>query len=195
MSIGMVALLLVVARLVWRRVAPLPDWSPALSTRERKLEHRLEQLLYLVMVVKPVSGYVLAMADGQGIDFFFAESRAGGARAMRLDQAAPRHRFRQSGRAACPTQHRPGHSDRIVRVPCASGRRTSRRNQLSTPPALSAAPLAREHQTRCARQVGDHHRARGGDARAGEGPPLVRACRAARRLPCASRQTHVRTEA
>ena len=24
------------------------------------------------MVVKPVSGYVLAMADGQGIDFFFA---------------------------------------------------------------------------------------------------------------------------
>jgi cytochrome b561 len=69
-SIGLVALLVAVARLAARRSGRLPDWAPSLSARERAFIHRAEQVLYAAMFVMPVSGFLYVMAGGYGVNLF-----------------------------------------------------------------------------------------------------------------------------
>lgn len=69
-TLGLIVLILAAVRIWWRRRAPLPAWAPGLSIRERTLAHRTEQVMYAVMIVKPVSGYVLAGAAGHEINLF-----------------------------------------------------------------------------------------------------------------------------
>lgn len=69
-SIGLVALLVAVLRLLARRQGRLPDWAPTLSGRERAFVHRAEQVLYTAMFVMPVSGFLYVMAGGYGVDLF-----------------------------------------------------------------------------------------------------------------------------
>jgi cytochrome b561 len=69
-SIGLVALVVAVLRLLARRQGRLPDWAPTLSERERRFVHRVEQLLYAAMFVMPVSGYLYVMAGGYGVRLF-----------------------------------------------------------------------------------------------------------------------------
>ena len=69
-SIGLLALVVAVLRLLARRQGRLPDWAPTLSERERRFVHRAEQLLYTAMFVMPVSGYVYVMAGGYGVNLF-----------------------------------------------------------------------------------------------------------------------------
>ena len=69
-SIGLVALLVAVVRLLARRSGQLPDWAPALSGRERSFIHRAEQVLYTAMFVMPVSGFLYVMAGGYGVTLF-----------------------------------------------------------------------------------------------------------------------------
>ena len=69
-SIGLVLLLLVVARLIWRRTTPLPEWHPALTEVERIIVHRVECALYWLLFVLPVSGYLFVMAGGYGVRLF-----------------------------------------------------------------------------------------------------------------------------
>lgn len=69
-TLGLVVLVLAVVRVGWRRRSALPPWAPGLSVREQQLAHRTEQVMYLVMFVKPISGYVLAGAAGHEIDLF-----------------------------------------------------------------------------------------------------------------------------
>jgi cytochrome b561 len=69
-SIGLVALVVAVLRLLARRQGRLPDWAPTLSERERRFVHRAEQLLYAAMFVMPVSGYLFVMAGGYGVRLF-----------------------------------------------------------------------------------------------------------------------------
>ncbi len=69
-TVGMVVFLLALVRIWWRRTTPLPSWSPGLSDRERTLAHRTEQVMYFVMLAKPISGFVLAGAAGYKIDLF-----------------------------------------------------------------------------------------------------------------------------
>ncbi len=68
-SIGMMVLLLVVPRLLWRLRNPV---APALGLTV--LEARLSELthwaLYAVMLLIPLSGYLFASAQGQHLDFF-----------------------------------------------------------------------------------------------------------------------------
>jgi cytochrome b561 len=71
-SLGLVALILAVARLINRRVGELPPWSPSLSGLERKLIHHVEPLLYGSMLIMPLSGYVYCMAGGYGVTLFGA---------------------------------------------------------------------------------------------------------------------------
>lgn len=73
-TIGLIVLILAVARIVWRAKTPLPSWAPGLSPRERTLAHRTEQVMYVVMIAKPVSGYVLSGSAGHRIDLFGAIS-------------------------------------------------------------------------------------------------------------------------
>ncbi|MGE0312590.1 MAG: cytochrome b [Lautropia sp.] len=69
-SIGLVVLLLTVARLSWRLATPMPDWSPVLEEGERRMSAWLERLLYLALLVAPLSGFVFVMAGGYGIKLF-----------------------------------------------------------------------------------------------------------------------------
>ena len=69
-SIGLVALLVAVVRLLARRSGQLPPWAPTLSAGERKFIHRAEQVLYAAMFVMPVSGFLYVMAGGYGVNLF-----------------------------------------------------------------------------------------------------------------------------
>ena len=69
-SIGLIALVVAVCRLLARRSGQLPDWAPGLSAGERKFVHRAEQVLYAAMFVMPISGYLYVMAGGYGVNLF-----------------------------------------------------------------------------------------------------------------------------
>lgn len=69
-SLGLVILLLVVGRILNRKVGQLPAWAPALSSVEKIIIHRAEQLLYTAMLVMPLSGLLFVMAGDYGIVLF-----------------------------------------------------------------------------------------------------------------------------
>ncbi|MEN0001491.1 MAG: cytochrome b [Pseudomonadota bacterium] len=69
-SIGLVALLIAVLRIINRSVGSLPNWAPTLGSREKVFIHRAEQVLYLAMFVMPVSGYIYVMAGDFGVLLF-----------------------------------------------------------------------------------------------------------------------------
>lgn len=69
-TLGVFVFVLALARIIVRRSAPMPSWSPGLSTGERTLAHRTEQVMYAVMLLKPISGYILAGKAGYNIDLF-----------------------------------------------------------------------------------------------------------------------------
>lgn len=69
-TLGLFVFVLAVTRIIVRRSTPMPSWSPALSPAERTLAHRTEQVLYAVMILKPLSGYVMAGKAGYNIDLF-----------------------------------------------------------------------------------------------------------------------------
>jgi cytochrome b561 len=69
-SIGLLALVVVVLRLLARKSGELPAWAPTLTMHERRFVHRAEQLLYTAMFVMPVSGFLYVMAGGYGVNLF-----------------------------------------------------------------------------------------------------------------------------
>lgn len=71
-SLGLVALVLAVVRLVNRHWGDLPPWAPELSPLEQKVIHNVEPLLYAAMLVMPLSGFVFCMAGGYGVTLFGA---------------------------------------------------------------------------------------------------------------------------
>lgn len=69
-SIGLVALVIAIFRILNRYIGQLPSWAPTLSNSEKKVIHRMEQVLYTAMFVMPVSGYIYVMAGGFGVKLF-----------------------------------------------------------------------------------------------------------------------------
>ncbi len=69
-SLGLVALVVAVARLINRQMGELPPWAPTLSEGERRFVHRAEQLLYLAMFVMPISGWLYVMWGDYGVRLF-----------------------------------------------------------------------------------------------------------------------------
>lgn len=69
-SIGLLLLILALARWIWRKTTPLPDWAPTLSPTEQAISHRNEMLLYGCMFLLPISGYLFVMAGGYGVKLF-----------------------------------------------------------------------------------------------------------------------------
>lgn len=67
-ALGAAILLLAIVRLAWRSLAGLPPWAPGLSTRERRIAHRIEQLLYATMFLIPVTGLGLVLLSGEDWD-------------------------------------------------------------------------------------------------------------------------------
>ena len=71
-SLGLIALILAVARLLNRRMGELPPWAPTLTKLEQMIIHRSEQLLYAAMLIMPLSGFLYVMAGGYGVRLFGA---------------------------------------------------------------------------------------------------------------------------
>lgn len=69
-SLGLLALLLAVARIANRKAGALPPWAPTLTPLEQAIIHRSEQLLYTAMLVMPLSGLLYVMAGGFGVRLF-----------------------------------------------------------------------------------------------------------------------------
>ena len=69
-STGILIALLIVFRIVWRLThtpPPLPDVMPAWQRRAAAASHRL---LYVLMLVMPLSGYVASNFSKHGVNFF-----------------------------------------------------------------------------------------------------------------------------
>lgn len=69
-SIGVLSLFLVIARLVWLRIAAAPALPSVFSSKEKAVMKGLQGLLYLLMLLVPVSGYVMSVSAGYAVSFF-----------------------------------------------------------------------------------------------------------------------------
>lgn len=69
-SFGVVAMLLIIVRLVWVRLSPPPALPAVFEAKEKKVVKMLQGLLYLLMILMPLSGYIMSNAGGYPINFF-----------------------------------------------------------------------------------------------------------------------------
>lgn len=69
-SFGVVIMLLVIMRLIWLLVNPNPPLPAVFEDKERLLVEGLKKLLYLMMFLMPISGYLMSNAGGHPIMFF-----------------------------------------------------------------------------------------------------------------------------
>lgn len=76
LGLGVTILVLAVIRLAWRRLSDLPPWAPGLTPLERRIVHRVEQVLYLSMFLIPVTGIALVIASGEDWDMVRGEWQA-----------------------------------------------------------------------------------------------------------------------
>jgi cytochrome b561 len=66
-ALGVSILVLATVRLVWRRRSKLPPWAEGLSLFERKLAHRTEQALYVLLFAIPLSGLCLVLISEDAV--------------------------------------------------------------------------------------------------------------------------------
>jgi len=69
-SLGLVAFLVILARLANRRIGELPPFAPTLTPIEQKIIPRTEQLLYGALLIMPLSGFLYVMAGNYGVLLF-----------------------------------------------------------------------------------------------------------------------------
>lgn len=69
-AVGALTLFLLVIRVTWLRASPAPELPSVFSKNERVLTQGVRSLLYLLMALVPVSGYVLSTAAGYSVHFF-----------------------------------------------------------------------------------------------------------------------------
>ena len=69
-SIGILLALAMVARLLWRSANRQPDMPDSLSTFEKCSAHIAHWLLYALIFVMIISGYLIPTADNRAIDVF-----------------------------------------------------------------------------------------------------------------------------
>ncbi len=74
LSLGGLVVLLALLRLGWRRVAGLPPWAEALTSRERQWATVTERLLLTLLVVVPVTGGVLVLSGDDDLLFLHVVS-------------------------------------------------------------------------------------------------------------------------
>jgi cytochrome b561 len=69
-SFGLVAFLVMLARLANRRIGELPRWPPTMTPLEQTIIPRIEQLLYGALLIMPLSGFLYVMAGNYGVRLF-----------------------------------------------------------------------------------------------------------------------------
>lgn len=69
-ALGVILFALVLARILWTFANPRP--APAGKATELQVQaaKRVHQLLYILMLVIPISGYLISTADGRPVDLF-----------------------------------------------------------------------------------------------------------------------------
>lgn len=68
-SLGVLLLALIIWRLIWLKVSPNPALLPS-KPWEHTLAHGVRGLLYLALIIAPVSGWMMSNAAGHGVNFF-----------------------------------------------------------------------------------------------------------------------------
>lgn len=69
-ALGAITVVLLIARLAWFRVQPPPGPVSALPRPLRRLNVTVKVLLYALMLVVPLSGYVMSNAAGHPVSMF-----------------------------------------------------------------------------------------------------------------------------
>ncbi|MFZ2620365.1 MAG: cytochrome b [Alphaproteobacteria bacterium] len=69
-EVGVLVLLLAVARVLWRFTSITPTHGDNMNMLEKLLANGVHLALYAVMFAMPISGYIMSMAGGHGILFF-----------------------------------------------------------------------------------------------------------------------------
>jgi len=69
-SAGLLVLGLVLLRIIWRKTTRLPDWANGLSTWEKTTIHFVENGLYSVMFLMPLTGLLMSASAGHPTPFF-----------------------------------------------------------------------------------------------------------------------------
>ena len=69
-SVGILLLLLMLGRVLWRLVNPTPRLEPGTTPLEQALARTAHRLLYLLIFAVIVAGYLISTADGRSVDVF-----------------------------------------------------------------------------------------------------------------------------
>lgn len=70
-STGMLLLALIGVRIVWRATHARPDWAPNMTRFERRVAWLTHVLLYMLLVLLPVTGWFLNSASGVPFAIFW----------------------------------------------------------------------------------------------------------------------------
>ncbi|ANY21083.1 hypothetical protein A6F68_02589 [Tsuneonella dongtanensis] len=68
-ALGIIAFVLIVLRIVWRRRNPVPQTAP-LTVREKLWSHRVHIAIYVLMIAVPVTGFLASSFFGSGTKFW-----------------------------------------------------------------------------------------------------------------------------
>ena len=71
-SVGLVVLFLIIPRLVWRFINIVPELLTSLPATHRSLAKLSPYILYAMMIVMVLSGYIMSNMGGHAISFFDA---------------------------------------------------------------------------------------------------------------------------
>lgn len=69
-SLGLAVLALALARLAWRAASPAPALPAAMSRSERFAASATHRLLYALLIVAPLAGWLYASAAGLSVNWF-----------------------------------------------------------------------------------------------------------------------------
>ncbi|HEY0720510.1 MAG TPA: cytochrome b [Gammaproteobacteria bacterium] len=69
-AFGTLALIMVVIRVVWLRISAAPALPAVFTPKEKRLVSSIKGVLYLLMFLAPISGYVMSSAAGRATSFF-----------------------------------------------------------------------------------------------------------------------------
>jgi len=69
-SFGALVLMLAVVRIIWLRVSPAPALPSVFTAKDKKVVSSIKGMLYLLMFLVPLSGYIMSGAAGHATSFF-----------------------------------------------------------------------------------------------------------------------------
>jgi cytochrome b561 len=69
-AFGVLTLMLLVIRIVWLRISPAPVLPAVFTAKEKRVVSSVKGVLYLLMFLIPISGYVMSSAANRPTSFF-----------------------------------------------------------------------------------------------------------------------------